>query len=1267
MSASHPNPSQSHNHVQIQRYVVKKVVPGTFTNERGRSSDEVVLLVEAEGQPRPIAITLRGSWTDTPIAPGNIIHIANAPQSEPTELPCPSGQVMIDDSNYSPFLIVHPDQMLSATTVADSFDCIRKAVLQNLIKATGETSKAMVYGSILHEIFQQALSANKWDDEFLDATVRDTVQAHVEGLWELGMRDLSLAIEEIRAKMNEVGGWADKFIATRPADDSLVDGRQGEKVWMSISKLIAIEEHVWSPLYGLKGNIDATVETVLVENPNEPAKKLVVPFEVKTGRTTQSPAHRAQTALYTLLLSDRYNVSVTAGILYYLESASMSRIAPPIVEVRQMIQQRNRLATYISQARYPTQELSAEQLLPSSQLDQSSNLPTLLKNPFKCSRCYAQTSCFTYHALKEGGNAETAGMLDDNKKNHSLVWQEAVGHLLASTKAERSRPEVLKSWFTKWDRLLTFEEGDQLRMKKELWTMPSSDRQKVGRCFGNLVLKDSSLLSSSMATTQDKTDVDGIGGKINRFAYSFVRHESVRGGSFTEGTQLIVGEPVVISSERGQWALANGYVVALSKDQITVAVDRKLGKARQRLQAFDEHTNQAFRGIMTVGARHGKSSPEALNQEPELYRLDKDEFSNGLALIRNNLLTLMSPHPLHAKLREQIVFGEPPTFSSSQKCTQYLDSSEMNEDQCAAVRKVLTANDFALILGMPGTGKTTTIAQIIKALLAENKSILLTSFTHTAVDNILQKIRHIAPEKSILRLGVPAKINAEVQQFCLLAASNPPRTTIDEVEDAYMNSKIVATTCMGTNHAIFRRRTFDVCIVDEASQITLPTILGPLLCARKFVLVGDHFQLPPLVQNRKALEGGLDESLFRMLCEREESKAALVELGYQYRMCEDIMALSNQLIYHGKLRCGSDQVAHRSLRLDQPDGSDTLHSRLASSCGFATGSCWLSSMTDPTKKVVLIDTDLMGQATREILNDGTKNITNPGEATLCTEMVLAFLAQGVKARDIGIITPYRSQLALIRRLIRTTTRSSAGDNASASSALAAVEVDTPDRFQGRDKEITILSMVRSNVRGEVGELLRDSRRINVAITRARSKLVLLGSKGTLERGSELLNGMIKIISDGQDTGAGMRVLQLPETALESHEGLGFGSQQLVLAQNMLSPSAAKKPRRLSAGSPIKSSVAAQSQRSPRPLSESNPNRNPVVEKSPDRLKTTPLKRKLDMERSPLSTADNRGSRRSSPKVIKRSAGQLGGKMKRLKEAVAVEIWEDLAAEDLSDF
>lgn len=192
-------------------------------------------------------------------------------------------------------------------------------MLQDRVKATSPTSKPTVYGTILHEVFQVAMTANRWDSEWLDERVQATVVKYVQGLFEAGAADTNEALEHLRSKLPELQSWASIFVNAQPGvslllyfdlqvtnltqADAQADDRNGKKVNLSITKLLDVEEHVWSPTYGLKGNIDATVEVVMEDDQGK--RNLTVPFEVKTGKF-QNAAHRAQTALYTLLLSDRY-------------------------------------------------------------------------------------------------------------------------------------------------------------------------------------------------------------------------------------------------------------------------------------------------------------------------------------------------------------------------------------------------------------------------------------------------------------------------------------------------------------------------------------------------------------------------------------------------------------------------------------------------------------------------------------------------------------------------------------------------------------------------------------------------------------------------------------------------------------------------------------------------------------------------------------------------------------------------------------------------
>ncbi|KUI53133.1 DNA replication ATP-dependent helicase/nuclease dna2 [Cytospora mali] len=1053
----------------IQRYLVTNVLENTCTDDRGREIPEMILIVQAERTKATKTVHLRGDWVDTPAHPKSYVHIIGDFEV--------NGRCIVD--NTKNILILHPDQLISATVVADSFSCMRRAVLQDRVKASSEASAPLVYGTLLHEVFQEALMANKWDPTFLDAVIEKAMKKHIEDLYTIKV-SFTDAREHLSSKMPELRGWADKFISSYPRPDAVAHGRNNEKTSVCVSKLLDIEEHVWSPLYGLKGNIDATVQ---VSVRNGPVKRtLTVPFEVKTGKNV-SENHQAQTMLYNLLLSDRYDIEIVYGILYYMET-SLTKIIPAVRnELRHMIKQRNQLACHIR--------------------ERSVQLPPMKRSTHACGKCYAQTSCFVYHKLADDGNGETSGL---NEK-----FDQVVKHLTPTH----------KEFFLKWEDLLTKEERESQKLRRELWTMLSHEREKLGRCFANVIIEEGSA-------SEDQHNQ-----KINRFHYTFTKEDASPVFSFMD-SQIAVGEPIVISDEQGHFALALGFVTAVRKQRISVAVDRRLHNARIRQPGFDERNNQVYASIMEVvpeGAPPEQSQGK-IKESPIRYRLDKDEFSNGMALVRNNIVSIMANDKFGSeKIRRLVVDLEPPAFKTV--ATQYTlsDKDSLNVDQKKAIEKVMSAKDYALVLGMPGTGKTTTIAHIIRALIAQKKSVLLTSYTHTAVDNILLKLKE--DDIPILRIGAPAKVHPEVQDFAILAGQ--PKDTFEDIRSAWHDTPVVATTCLGTNHAIFNERTFDYCVVDEASQITLPICLGPIRMARTFVLVGDHNQLPPLVQNEEARVGGLDVSLFKLLSDTHPD--SVVNLEHQYRMSEDIMTLSNTLIYEGHLKCGTEELRQRkldvpnidALRRHHFDAAALVSSQTNSFC-TDTGTCWLRDLVDPETCVSFINTDALPSSREEAKGN---RIVNPCEARIVVQLVDALLTAGVPASDIGVMTHYRSQLSLLKHGLR-------------GHGQGAIEMHTADRFQGRDKEVVILSLVRSNEACSIGDLLKDWRRINVAFTRAKTKLLVVGSKMTLKGSGceEMLARFIGLMEQR------CWIYDLPPDAVEAHYFEDAATQ--ITATNALS-------------------------------------------------------------------------------------------------------------------
>jgi len=605
----------------------------------------------------------------------------------------------------------------------------------------------------------------------------------------------------------------------------------------------------------------------------------------------------------------------------------------------------------------------------------------------------------------------------------------------------------------------------------EIWTTSSSTREASGLGLGQLKIEDE--------------DSQGRG----KYLYRFARYGHDHAGSIPlPPTRLAPGDYVIASLEwpRRQTGVSTGFVQSIDEGSVTVSLDPRL----------------------TPLTRFAKLSQE---DEPTLdtqrWRLDKDELSTGSGWLKANLVRLCADDEHMRRLRSLIIdldaprYGVPSLSADGADPTLAPSFEGLNVEQGRAIEHVLAARDYALILGMPGTGKTTTIARLVQALASGGKSVLLASFTNAAVDNILLKLK--AQGQDFLRIGSVNSVHAGVVEYtvegCMFGHTPASLTQL------YGSARIVATTCLGTKHEIFRKRRFDYCIVDEASQISQAMCLGPLCCADVFVLVGDHYQLPPLVRSAAAAEKGMSVSLFKRLSESHSQ--AVHQMCSQYRMNESIMSLSSELVYGGQLRCGTQEIASSVLRL--PGWSSWAANSTAATATGATRLAWVKGALAPTTPVVFLNTDAISA---EEVRSGDA-LQNPAEAAIIAELVGGLVDLGVSdsllADMVGVISPYRSQLQVIKAALQRQLQRQGRPAADADR----VEVNTVDRYQGRDKDCIILSLVRSNRNRAVGDLLKDWRRINVAITRAKTKMIFVGSASTL-RGSAVFDLLLRALAQG---------------------------------------------------------------------------------------------------------------------------------------------------------
>ncbi|GEQ69034.1 hypothetical protein JCM33374_g2705 [Metschnikowia sp. JCM 33374] len=450
--------------------------------------------------------------------------------------------------------------------------------------------------------------------------------------------------------------------------------------------------------------------------------------------------------------------------------------------------------------------------------------------------------------------------------------------------------------------------------------------------------------------------------------------------------------------------------------------------------------------------------------------------------------------------RRLVVDQRRPKFSSSPHFKVDAPNSHFNECQMSAFEQVSKTDDYSLILGMPGTGKTTVIAYLIKMLVAAKKTVLLTSYTNSAVDNILLKVKEY--DVDFLRVGSASRVHPSIREYTPGSESNNIECYSD-FQKVYSKPYVVAATCLSIQDVSFNiRHHFDYCIIDEASQVSMPLSLGPLALCDKFVMVGDHYQLPPLVSHPDSkIKAGLSQSLFQMLATAHPE--SVVELKHQYRMCKEIMLISNKLVYNNRLVCGNKQVANQVLEIPNKNKLS-----LNFDAKNPKNEPWLESVLEERNRVVFFDHDLIPGYERSIGD----NTTNPTEVELVRQTVEALCMCGVDPSKIGLMTLYRSQLKLLTETFRH---------------IPELEILTADRFQGRDKDCIVISMVRSNRDRRAGELLKDWRRINVAVTRARAKLIVFGSVSTLSN-AESVSDFVALAKRER------WVRELSETALDSY-------------------------------------------------------------------------------------------------------------------------------------
>lgn len=423
----------------------------------------------------------------------------------------------------------------------------------------------------------------------------------------------------------------------------------------------------------------------------------------------------------------------------------------------------------------------------------------------------------------------------------------------------------------------------------------------------------------------------------------------------------------------------------------------------------------------------------------------------------------------------------------------------LNATQEEAVNKVLHAKDVAIVHGPPGTGKTTTLVEAVYETLHRENQVLVCAQSNMAVDWISEKL--VDRGVSVLRIGNPSRVNDKMLSFTyerrfeshpdypqlwsirkaireLYARSRKgaereavrqkinslkDRATELEIrinESLFSEARVIACTLVGCANRLLTGQKFGTLFIDEAAQALEAACWIPIRKADRVILAGDHCQLPPTVKAPEALRAGLGHTLMQTIVKNKPDTVSLLKL--QYRMNDEIMRFSSEWFYGGMLQ-SAPEVKYRSI-LD-----------------FDTPIEW-------------INTEGL-DCNEEFIGENYGRI-NKSEAELSIEQLKGYITKIGRERflderiDVGMISPYKAQVQYLRRLVR--------NDAFFKPYRQAITINTVDGFQGQERDVILISLVRANEEGQIG-FLNDLRRMNVAITRARMKLIILGDASTLTR------------------------------------------------------------------------------------------------------------------------------------------------------------------------
>ncbi|KAL3925164.1 MAG: hypothetical protein SGILL_000589 [Bacillariaceae sp.] len=1076
-------------------------------------------------------LSLRGEWYFAPISSGDCIHVCSLTGRYRTDK---SALPMTLDTFPSPeghendlVLVLHPDKMMSPSIISEASYCNRRAVLKAKLGSTGFMSKSALVGTLVHGLFEECIVSEKFDKRFAQETIRKLLRDNAETLIGCGTLEDEVS-EELLGVVPMIQRFASRYTTLIHDGDGDHVGGVGPypNIFLKGRRVHSVEEGIVSVELGLKGQIDAVLEAEITAGANGKtgpiSSSALLCLELKTGHNQiAQKAHLAQLALYTIMLRGRYGTQVQpqqhqscasgassagpGGVLLYLnqKAESIYHIAPEIPEVKSLISCRNVVVSGLERACAPrgislsydegcrdTEPVGRQFAIHDAP---PADFPDLKEGSHSCKRCFSNRECMLYAA---------SGSASDTSK-HSELMSQFTGHL---------QPVDLE-YFRTWDRLLDIEAGATTARNLDPKRVKPRHEEVSGYAFD---------------PQASFTEMNGRNASV-----FFRRYADTNCVKFIDDDDIAPGSNVLVSTlwtggdantSRGLSHILKGVVEKCDRREVSISCTlSELALVKQLVSRHRQSTTtelkfQIVKSVRSVGT--GTLRWNLINFLTGDGVLSEAKELSSAELARRNRLPW---------LRDMLIRLEPPRFDAGPSphlfdgikchipgCHLIGLSSEfikMNYAQQQAVRKCMGSRDYTLIQGLPGTGKSSTLAFLARLLVAHGRRVLISAYTHSAVDNIMLKLIESGMGRDpltglspLVRLGQRKSCHKGIGE--ILCTELAKETNVDLVDDqgasssslqkVVSSSRVVGVTALSSSRsALLLNEEFDVVILDEAGQINQPAALGPLMAAKLFVLVGDHKQLPPLVNSEIAEKGGYGISMLSRLA--EEHPTSVAPLTLQYRMNEAICKVSSEAFYGGKMKCADDNVKHRRLAL--PGFPANLVNNVVP---------WVEAVVDPQNPVIFVDTDQIRSSKEkqdkhvefEPLEGrrGTKtggSTINETEKSLVFSIVDGLIKGGLDPSDVGVISPFRAQIRIMEENPLATEWKRDG-----------LELSTIDKYQGRDKSAIILSMVRSNRKCNTGKLLQDPRRLNVALTRAKCKLIVIGSFKTLSSGSAPLRPIL---------------------------------------------------------------------------------------------------------------------------------------------------------------